>query len=159
MRCARRRSPMKNRDSQRTSQTAKGIPGLKIKSDNIASPNELTSVITFGHVASSLIDLYVRLLKPRDRRVDVRRRNTRTRKRPKPTLQNGRTEFFTTVSERDSSEFAFQYGWQMVLGNRNKFSFDAYGYRAVTTLEIPKSEPEALSAETIFSALLKNGFS
>lgn len=52
-----------------------------------------------------------------------------------------------------------QYGWRLVPGNRNKVSFDAYGYQAVTTFEISEHETEALSAETVFSALPKNGSS
>jgi|GEM_PF-5637743 len=57
------------------------------------------------------------------------------------------------------SRVAVQYGWQLVPGNRNKVSFDAYGYRAVTAFEISENETEALSAETVFSALPKNGSS
>lgn len=58
-----------------------------------------------------------------------------------------------------NSRTAVQYGLRLVPGNRNEVSFDAYGYRAVTTFKISEHEADALSAETVFTALPKNGFS
>lgn len=74
-------------------------------------------------------------------------------------IRMGGLIFSQRALEEYVSRTAVQYGWQLVPGSRNKVSFDAYGYRAVTTFEMSEHETDALSAETVFSALPKNGFS
>lgn len=151
---------MKIKDSQVSSQTAKDIPGLKTKSDSIASPNVLTSVTTFGHAASSLIDLCDRFLN--NTRLGGSMSEVATHE-PENVLcqliRMGGPISSQRTLEDYISRTAVQYGWQLLPGNGNKVSFDAYGYQAVTTFEISEHDTDALSAETIFSASPKNGSS
>ncbi|WP_171209827.1 MULTISPECIES: hypothetical protein [unclassified Ruegeria] len=55
------------------------------------------------------------------------------------------------------SKTVVQHGWHLIPGSRNKVCFDAYGYRAITTLARSEHETELLSAETIFSPLPNKG--